>query len=309
MDGFLDAEVEGVGDEGVADADLVEPGNLLAEVGEVLQAEVVAGVEAEAALARGLGGDDEGAYGRLATGGVAAGVALGVEFDAVGARPGGQFDHHRVGVDEDADAYAVLFELFDHVGEVALVLGGVPSGVGGEDAVGVGHEGDLRRADFLDEVDETVGAAFGYAFRITFDIVLHAYQRLDGQRVGVADVAFVGTRVDGDALRAEALAVDGEFEHVGCVATAGVADGGHFVDIDAEFSHCKLVLKTAAKLRRMYGTAKPSAKLIWRCRKIVVLLQTGKIKMKVPSHNSASQYQTPHERQHNHTQQQPYASG
>lgn len=309
MDGFLDAKVEGVGDEGVADADLVDPGDLLAEVGEVLQAEVVAGVEAEAALARRLGGDDEGAYGLFATGGVAAGVALGVEFDAVGARPGSQFDHHRVGIDEDADAYAVLFEFFDHVGEVALVLGGVPSGVAGEDAVGVGHEGDLSRVDFLDEVDETVGAAFRHPLGIALDVVFHPYQRLDCQRVGIADVAFVGTRVDGDALRAEALAVDGEFEHVGCVATAGVADGGHFVDIDAEFSHCKLVLKTAAKLRRMYGTAKSSAKLIWWCRKIVVLLQIRIIKMEEPSRNPASQYQTPHERQHNHTQQQPYASG
>lgn len=237
MDGFLDAKVEGVGDEGVADADLVEPGNLLAEVGEVFQIEVVTGVEAEAALARRLGGDDKGAYGLLATGGVAAGVALGVEFDAVGARPGSQLDHHRVGIDEDAYAYTALFELLDHIGEVALVLGGVPSGVGGEDAVGVGHEGDLRRADFLHKVDETVGAAFRHPLGIALDVVLHTYQRLDCQRVGIADMPLVGPRMHRDTLRAEALAVHGKLQNIRRVPTPRIADGRHLVDIDTQLCH------------------------------------------------------------------------
>ena len=51
MNGLLDAKVESVGDKGVADAYLVAPRYLLVEIGKVLQREIVAGVEAEAAIA------------------------------------------------------------------------------------------------------------------------------------------------------------------------------------------------------------------------------------------------------------------
>jgi hypothetical protein len=43
--------------------------------------------------------------------------------------------------------------------------------------------------------------------------------------------------MDRDALRAEALAVEGGFRHVGHVAATGVAQGGYLVDIYAQSSH------------------------------------------------------------------------
>ena len=60
MDGLFNAEVEGVGDEGVADRDLVAPRYLLVKVGEVLKGEVVSGIEAKTAVASHTGGLDKG---------------------------------------------------------------------------------------------------------------------------------------------------------------------------------------------------------------------------------------------------------
>ena len=47
-DGRLQAQIKSVADGGVAKGDLIEPGNLLAEIGEVLQAEVMTGIDAQA---------------------------------------------------------------------------------------------------------------------------------------------------------------------------------------------------------------------------------------------------------------------
>ena len=113
MDGFFDAEVEGIGDECVAYGDFVEMGYVLMEIAEVVEVEVVSGVESESALVCNLGGFDEGCYGSLAVGSIEAGITLGVEFDAVGACCGGVFDHVWISIDEDGDAYAAGFE-FSH---------------------------------------------------------------------------------------------------------------------------------------------------------------------------------------------------
>ena len=49
MDGFLQTKVKSIADKGVTDADLVKPGDMLLEVGEVVKVEIMAGVEAKAA--------------------------------------------------------------------------------------------------------------------------------------------------------------------------------------------------------------------------------------------------------------------
>ena len=234
---LLDAEVKGVADEGVADADFVEPGDALVEVGEVLEAEVVAGVEAEAAVAGGDGGGDEGGDGSLAVSGVLLGIVGGVQLHTVGAGLGGHLNHVGIGVDEDAHADAARLEFLDNIHQVVLVLHRVPAGIGGEYPFGVGDEGHLSGLDFLHQVDEAVGLALGDAFGVALDIELRSHGGLEVVDIAVADVALVGTGMDSDALRAETLAVDGELEDVGRVAATRVADGGDLVDVDAESGH------------------------------------------------------------------------
>ena len=68
LDGFFESEVEGVADERMPDAHFVQPGNLLVEVGEVLQVQVVAGVQPQSCVAGSLRSADEGCDGGGAVG-------------------------------------------------------------------------------------------------------------------------------------------------------------------------------------------------------------------------------------------------
>ena len=50
-------------------------------------------------------------------------------------------------------------------------------------------------------------------------------------------MAFVGAGVDGDSVGAEYLSVLCCLDYVRIIASAAVAEGGKFVDIDREFCH------------------------------------------------------------------------
>ena len=60
MYSLFDAKVKGIAYEGVADADLVHPGYLLVEEGQIFERKVVAGIEAKAAFAGNFGSLDKG---------------------------------------------------------------------------------------------------------------------------------------------------------------------------------------------------------------------------------------------------------
>ena len=62
MYSLFDAKVKGIAYEGVADADLVHPGYLLVEEGQILERKVVAGIEAKSAVAGNFGSLDKRLY-------------------------------------------------------------------------------------------------------------------------------------------------------------------------------------------------------------------------------------------------------
>ena len=59
----------------------------------------------------------------------------------------------------------------------------------------------------------------------------------DVAHIGIADVAFIGTGMHGNAFGAEGLTVQRRLRYIGNVASAGIAEGGYFVDIDTQFRH------------------------------------------------------------------------
>jgi hypothetical protein len=101
LDGILVAEIEGVADQGVADGDLVEMGDMPGEILEVVEVEVMAGVEAETQFVGAERGFMIGGDGERGVGEVLMGVGFGIEFDAIGARFGGAIHHGDHGVDEE----------------------------------------------------------------------------------------------------------------------------------------------------------------------------------------------------------------
>ena len=99
--------------------------------------------------------------------------------------------------------------------------------------MGVGNQGHLVGDDLVHQVHEGRD-------RVAFDVEFGRDEGTDDPDVAVADVPLVRPGVDGDALGAEALAVEGGFRHVGHVAAARVAQGCHLVDIYAQSSHVRL---------------------------------------------------------------------
>ena len=105
---------------------------------------------------------------------------------------------------------------------------GVPTGVGGEHVGRVRHQGNL------------VGAHAEHQFHksgvwVALHVEFRGDHRAQVRYVGVPNVAFVRTRVYGDAVGAKRLNALCGLQHVGDVAAARVAQGGYFVDVHGEF--------------------------------------------------------------------------
>lgn len=225
-DSLADSEIEGVGDNGVAYAHLVEQRERLLEELEVAEVEVMSGVEADSESAGLFGSLDERSHGPVAVGLIHVGVGFGVEFDAVGADFGCGPDLRGVRADKDRDADSGVTESGHDLAEEFLVFNDIPACRACKGVGSVGHESDLCGCGLYHQVYEVLR-------RISFDV------ELDGDSLGklvdvtACDVTFVRTRVDGDALGSEVLAVERETEHVGHILASGVAQGGNFVDINA----------------------------------------------------------------------------
>jgi hypothetical protein len=226
LDGVFVTKIKCVGDQGVADGDLVEVGDVAEEVLQVLQVEVVACVDAEAQFVCADGGFEIGGDGFFGAGGIFVGIGFCVELDAIGAGGGGAFDHSDDGVDEEAGADTGFFKGGDDLGEVVFVADGVPAVVRGDLAQFVGYEGHLGWFGVEDQVYEFLFLG------IAFDIEFGSDDLFDGVDVSVADMSFIGSGMDGDPIRAEFLGIYGGFDYIGIVATAAIAQGREFVDVD-----------------------------------------------------------------------------
>ena len=228
---LLEAEIEGVADEGVAYRHFVEIGYVMLEICEIVEVEVVAGVDAEAYIMGGAAGFGIRSHGCGGIGGILVGVRLGVELDAVSAGLSRCDDLGGYGVYENRGPDAGVLEALDDRGEEIEVGLDVPAVVRRQGVGSVGHEGDLLGTHLEDEVDE-----FGRG--IAFDVEFGSDERAESEDVIAADVALVGARMNCDALSAEAFAVDGHVFDAGTVFAAGVAQSSDFVDVDAKIGHC-----------------------------------------------------------------------
>lgn len=239
VDGGGHADFEGVGDEGVSDGDFEDAGDF-EEFGEVMEVEIVAGVDAQAELLGLVGGEGKLAvdFDELVAGGFeGAGVGFGVKLDAIGAGFGDAADHVGVRVHEEADAAAEVFEALDDGFEAVEVGGDVPAMVGGEGVGVVGDEGALVGAGLGDDFEVVAEERVAFDVEFAADVGGFVEQQAQVVDVGGADVAAVGSGMDGDAVGADVEGEAGGFGDAGDLAEAGIAEQGDFVDVDAELGH------------------------------------------------------------------------
>ena len=216
----------------MADGDLAHAGHHAQKVGEVVAVEVVPGVHAQPAIERGLGGGAKALQLRgLRRGAPGGGVGLGVQLHAVGAHGFGGGHLAGLGVHEQADAHAQGFGLGHQRGQALGVLRKLPAVVAGELAFAVGHKGHLLGAHAAHKTHEVVEG-------VALDVVLApgpGFEQL-GQlgHVGGADVAFIGPGVHGDAVGTGLQTLGGGARQAGNAEVPGVAQRGHFVDVDRQ---------------------------------------------------------------------------
>ena len=55
-----------------------------------------------------------------------------------------------------------------------------------------------------------------------------------GAGISVANMAFIGTRMNRDALGTEFLNPNGRVEHIGYIPSPCIAQGGYFINVDAQ---------------------------------------------------------------------------
>jgi len=139
MDGLLEAEVEGIGDECMSDGDLGEEGDGFGEEAEVLQTEVMPSVECQPEGASVLSGLDEWGYSLGAICRIVRSVGLGIELDAVGAKGRSSVKVLELRPDEDRGAYAPSVKLTEDLGEEVAVASYIPARITRQSVGGVGH--------------------------------------------------------------------------------------------------------------------------------------------------------------------------
>ena len=110
------------------------------------------------------------------------------------------------------------------------MLGDGPSRVACEHVRRVRNKRDLLWLDVANHRHKIVA-------RVALDVEFGVDHATQIAHVFVGDVSRIGPRVNRDAVRPKRLNALSRQDHIGFVSTAGVAQGGNFVDVDAEASH------------------------------------------------------------------------
>ena len=217
------------------DRNLVRPGNPLDEIAQILQIEVVARIEPQTATASLLSCPDIRLDRPFAPGGEIPGIGLGVQLHPVGSALHRPRNHLGDGIDENRNPDSPGLKFSGHLPQKIAVLHRIPSGIGGDGVLGIGHERHLRRTHFEHQFAERRD-------RITLDIELGRQHFLQVAHVRITDMAGVGTGMHRNPLRSEALAVQCRTYHVGKIAAARIAHHGDLIDVHTQFCHKKLYL-------------------------------------------------------------------
>ncbi len=131
-------------------------------------------------------------------------VRFGIKFDTIGTRFGCMENHIGYWVNKNGSAYAIGFKFGDNFFQIRFVLFCIPTGIGGNSIVRIGHKRNLCRLYFEHQFDEA-------GDRVPFDVELGFYQRINFIHIAIADMAFVGTRMDRNAMCPEQFAINGSF--------------------------------------------------------------------------------------------------
>ena len=214
-------------------AHLSEMRHRFCKISQILEVEVVTGVDTEARLVGPGCSLSERLGSGFSNGGMLHCERLGVQFDAVGADVGGGMDLGLIGFNEQRRSDALGFEHSEHILEQIRMVGDRPARVACQHMRRIRDQGDLLGLRVANQFHEVVA---GISLDVEF-CVDHFAQVMD---ILVRDVPGVGPRVNGDPIRPKRLDARGRLHHIGFLSTPGVAQGRNLVHVDAEPCHTYL---------------------------------------------------------------------
>ena len=103
----------------------------------------------------------------------------------------------------------------------------IPSGATRQRIRCIRHQSHLIGTDLSNESKEVLRG-------VALDIVLRVDHLPQRRYVGVLNVPFVGSGMDGDPLRPHPLEVLSHLNDVRAILAPGIPEGGDFIDIDAK---------------------------------------------------------------------------
>ena len=136
----------------------------------------------------------------------------------------------RIGIEEEADGDARIFESTDDIGGLLPLAGDVQSALGGDLFAPLRHEGRLVRLHLA-------GDRQHLRFAGHFQVELDGNGLAEDPQIALLDVAAVLAEMDGDAVGPAQFGQCGRPDRVGLESPPRLADRRHVVDVDAKFCH------------------------------------------------------------------------
>jgi len=224
------AQFKGITDQCVANAHLLQVRHIHGKVSQVLEVQIVTGVDTQSGFVSPQCGLGKRVGGSCPQTNIGLGVGFCVKLDAMGSNVGGSFDLGAVCFNEERGSNASVGERFQDVSEPISMVGDLPTRLARKHLRSVWNEGDLVGLNVTDQIDEI---SRGIAFNIEFGV----NDFLQITNILIGDVSSIGPWMHCDAIGAKSLNSNRRTHDVGFVSAPRIAQGGNFVYVDAEPCH------------------------------------------------------------------------
>ena len=203
------------------------------QIGQVLQAQIMPGVQAQAKLFRHIGRFHERCHSTLTISGITCCIRLSVKFHAVSTTSSRSFNHGGVCRNKDRSPDSRCSH-FGHNGfQKSCMRHRIPPMIGGQLFRGVWHQGHLGRPHCQHQLAESLVG-------ISLDVKLRAQRWFQRKNVRTPDMSLIRTRMYCDALRTERFTIERHCQHIRIVPSSCISQRGDFIYIHAKFCHCLL---------------------------------------------------------------------
>ena len=200
------------------------------EVTQVIQVQVMSGIDPDVQFVRGNGGTGVWGYGRSWVVLKIMGKGAGIEFDAISANCVRSHHHFLDRVYEYRNPNTAFVQSADYLPEQASMNHRIPARIRSQLLGGVGYQRALMGRMGQNQIEE-------FSSWIALDVELGSHCFAQDWYVIIPYMTLIGTWVYRNALCAKGFAIERHLEQVGKIAATGIAHQRYFIEIYTEPGH------------------------------------------------------------------------